>query len=369
VKEGIYVQYQFGVTSRYTTLSPGGATVSSWVSLYNNRTTGPEETNVRLQESRLVARNIAPVNYFSTHPADVHNNTYDYFNSTLTSGSNSLTINYNWTATLREYTWTTAEVEVPTYDPSDPLVAQYTQATPYCESDDAEIIALSNEICAGISHPISRAKAIYVWVVENLEYEVQSRLKGAKGVLKDMVGDCSEYSCLMVALLRVQGIPARKVLGVAIATGSIDALQPILQPKNQSSWAYNATNLPAHAWLEYYVPSIGWITCDPTWGAGGLYYFNYVDTCHLAIAVGDDFYDGIEPPLPERVAEFGIPYLFYHSSTNFQYTFGMHFKILATDYVTNTNPIIGLALLGSTGFLCLLGLSYALRSGRRRRDY
>ena len=68
-------------------------------------------------------------------------------------------------------------------------------------------------------------------------------------------GDCSEYSDLMIALLRQAGIPC------ALATG----------------WVVKDDNsLNGHAWIEFYTPKGKYIPIDPTWG-----YTNGISASHI----------------------------------------------------------------------------------------
>lgn len=52
----------------------------------------------------------------------------------------------------------------------------------------------------------------------------------------------------MIALCRVAGIPARFVEGVIYKPGTTQQIDP------------------RHDWLEVYLPGIGWVPVDPTWG-------------------------------------------------------------------------------------------------------
>jgi len=68
--------------------------------------------------------------------------------------------------------------------------------------------------------------------------------KGAAAALAAKAGDCSEFSDLMVALLRVREVPARPVLGLC------------------TEWK----DTPKHAWVEAHVAGSGWTMFDPIRG-------------------------------------------------------------------------------------------------------
>ncbi len=65
-------------------------------------------------------------------------------------------------------------------------------------------------------------------------------------------GFCSYYASAMAVMLRTQGVPARVVTG--FATGDYDGLDR----------KYRVTVDAAHAWVEVYFPSYGWIEFEPT---------------------------------------------------------------------------------------------------------
>jgi len=65
-------------------------------------------------------------------------------------------------------------------------------------------------------------------------------------------GFCSYYASAMAVMLRTQGVPARVVTG--FATGDYDGL----------TRQFRVPADAAHAWVEVYFPSYGWIEFEPT---------------------------------------------------------------------------------------------------------
>jgi hypothetical protein len=59
-----------------------------------------------------------------------------------------------------------------------------------------------------------------------------------------------EYSDLMITLLRALGIPARAAFGYTY------------DPRDDE----NQESQEGHQWLEAYMPGVGWVSIDPTWG-------------------------------------------------------------------------------------------------------
>lgn len=74
---------------------------------------------------------------------------------------------------------------------------------------------------------------------------------GPKYALQNGKGDCTEYSDLMIALCRVNNLPARRVSGYTVKRESNDALSKIFK-------------FGSHAWVEVYFEGMGWVPFDPT---------------------------------------------------------------------------------------------------------
>jgi transglutaminase-like putative cysteine protease len=84
-------------------------------------------------------------------------------------------------------------------------------------------------------------------------------------------GVCQDYTHVLLATLRSIGIPARYISGyLYIGQGS--------------HWVGDAAS---HAWVEAFVPGVGWVGFDPTNGVA-------TDQNHIVLAVGRD-YDDISP--------------------------------------------------------------------------
>lgn len=119
---------------------------------------------------------------------------------------------------------------------------------------------------------------IGVWqAVEALNHYVYTQFKYIKGVthvestLEEIwrlqAGVCQDFAHVLLALLRQLGIPARYVSGYVC-------------PHDHQLRGEGAT----HAWVEAYVPSIGWIGVDPTNNC-------LASELHVKLAVGRNFAD------------------------------------------------------------------------------
>ena len=107
-------------------------------------------------------------------------------------------------------------------------------------------------------------------------YEILSYLPGSTSVdssidhiLSTGRGVCQDYAHVMIAIARKWGIPARYVSGYMFTSG--DTLEQ--SPENAT-----------HAWMECYLPTLGWIGFDPTNASTD-------DERHVRIGVGRDYAD------------------------------------------------------------------------------
>ncbi len=88
-------------------------------------------------------------------------------------------------------------------------------------------------------------------------------------VLKSRQGVCQDFANLFICLARLLGIPARYVCGY-VYTGNVGT--------------FRAGSDASHAWVQLYIPDIGWKGFDPTNG-------NLPQTDHVRVAVGRHYRD------------------------------------------------------------------------------
>jgi hypothetical protein len=76
------------------------------------------------------------------------------------------------------------------------------------------------------------AQNIYRWVAENISYTgYLKKAKGARQVLMDRTGDCTEFADLFVALAHAAKIPARRI------SGYLSYENKVLRPSDFHDWA------------------------------------------------------------------------------------------------------------------------------------
>jgi transglutaminase-like putative cysteine protease len=87
--------------------------------------------------------------------------------------------------------------------------------------------------------------------------------------LRDRRGVCQDYAHVTIALLREVGIPCRYVSGY------------LYRPHDGSAGPPDSAT---HAWIEAFLPGLGWIGFDPTND-------ELARECHVRVAIGRDYAD------------------------------------------------------------------------------
>ncbi len=156
--------------------------------------------------------------------------------------------------------------------PAD-LVRRYTGQTQYWQAN-RDI----SSAAASVSNPkklvAENVRAMYQYVIDRLSYNNDKiafnvRQGSAKAFSDPSNSVCLEYADLLVAMLRSQGIPARMPVGYGYS-GNL----------KQSSLVADSL----HSWVEAYVPGVGWMTLDPTWGEK-FDDFGQSDLDHMAFSI------------------------------------------------------------------------------------
>lgn len=154
------------------------------------------------------------------------------------------------------------------------------------ESDDPEIMKLSQEITNGMASQREKTKAIYDYVAENITYDV-AKLENesfewddsALKTLDKRTGVCQDYAYLAIALLRASDIEARLIEGKAIS----------------GFWP------SSHAWVEAKVDG-NWLVMDPTWGSG------YIEDDQFVPAFTDKYFDPVATEFEKTHIRTGVSY-------------------------------------------------------------
>ncbi len=126
------------------------------------------------------------------------------------------------------------------YDRHSSLFRNYTkferQITP---TDD--VIRVAKDVSSQQGNYIGKAKKIYDWVINNIDYVETTEKGSVTKVFQNKKGNAREISFLYIALLRSIDIPARVVTGVYGEEG-----------RKQNF----------HTWSEFYLEGVGWVPVD-----------------------------------------------------------------------------------------------------------
>ncbi len=128
------------------------------------------------------------------------------------------------------------------------------------------------------AHDLTKPKDDPLTALKYLSHTIRNAFEYSQGItevhspidvaLKEKRGVCQDFAHIMIAITRSWGIPARYVSGYLHHRGRADRS------------AEDAT----HAWMEAYLPSLGWVGLDPTNDS-------LAGERHIRAAVGRDYAD------------------------------------------------------------------------------
>ena len=152
------------------------------------------------------------------------------------------------------------------------LLDNFIQPELHIESANPQIVALASELSQGKGTVCQQVRAFYDYIGNELVYTDNGKNWGAQAALGLMGSDCTEYTSLLVALSRAQGIPARYFEGLLYLDKGTDAFAKI-----------------EHAWPDVYLPTVGWTALDPTLGrplVNRETYFAHYTPDHIIVTMG-----------------------------------------------------------------------------------
>ncbi len=140
--------------------------------------------------------------------------------------------------------------------------------------NDPSIVEIAREIAKRSEDLTDIAWNTYEWVLDNIYYQQIPGEWDAVTTLRNEEGGSAEMSNLYVALLRANGIPARRVSG----WGNFFEVGEEL-----------ALTRFSHGWTEFHVPDMGWVQVDPAWGKTSRFdNFARTDADHVVLTKGAD---------------------------------------------------------------------------------
>jgi transglutaminase-like putative cysteine protease len=114
---------------------------------------------------------------------------------------------------------------------------------------DAQVKSLADEITRGKTGVQAKARAIYDWIIDNMQRDPETVGCGVGDVislLTTAVGKCTDIHSVFVALCRAAGVPAREIFGIRQGKAPVADI---------TTWQ--------HCWAEFYLPGYGWVPVDP----------------------------------------------------------------------------------------------------------
>ena len=154
------------------------------------------------------------------------------------------------------------------------LPDQFTQPELHIESANPQIFGLAKDLSIGKESVCDQVRAFYDQAGDELIYTFNRNAWGAQATFGRMGSDCTEYASLVIALSRSEGIPARYYEGL------------LYLKENEKKEGLAQTE---HAWLDVYLPQVGWVALDPTLGRASINretYFAHYTPNHIIITTG-----------------------------------------------------------------------------------
>ena len=211
----------------------------------------------------VLSMQITPADYQIN--IDEYGNRYAEFDFSDMPAGTSIPIELKYSVKVNELGYDLSKCE-------GALPEAFTQPELHIESNNVQIISLAEELAEGRGSACEQVRVFYDHVGDNLVYSYNGGDWGAQAALGEMGADCTEYADLMIALNRASGIPARYFEGLYFAG---DQANP--QARTE------------HAWMDVYLPGVGWTAMDPTLGRSSQNreeYFAHYQPNHIIVTQG-----------------------------------------------------------------------------------
>ncbi|MBM4320271.1 MAG: hypothetical protein FJ125_09980, partial [Deltaproteobacteria bacterium] len=181
--------------------------------------------------------------------ADASGQSYWRFSTPSLPPGEEATAGFQADVVLRKVRWFVdpRQVRPPAEIPADVKTRFLRDQSKY-DLEHPKIKEKAAAIVGSEKNPYIAFLRIYHYVIDNMEYQIEGGWNAAPLLLERKTGSCSEYTILLVALLRAAGIPARYV-------GSV-----VLRGEDAS------VDLVFHRWAEVFIPGLGWLPVDANRG-------------------------------------------------------------------------------------------------------
>lgn len=118
---------------------------------------------------------------------------------------------------------------------------------------DDRVRELADRIAGEEDNPVAEAKALYDWMLDNVDYWVKepalkkaSKVGSTSWCLDTGTGNCTDFHSLYASLARARGIPTRIVYG--------SLFKPELEGED--------VDQSYHCWIDFWAPELGWVPLD-----------------------------------------------------------------------------------------------------------
>ncbi len=129
------------------------------------------------------------------------------------------------------------------------LTTVHTKSSSLIPSDNQQIRAAVYTILNREQNPYLKAKAIYDWIIRNMQISDSAASTNIVEALETRRGDSYATALLYTAMSRAAGVPCIPVAGVLI---------------NQNGQTLR------HYWAEFWIDGFGWLPVDPVMGSGAV---------------------------------------------------------------------------------------------------
>src|SRR6516164_5039219 len=135
----------------------------------------------------------------------------------------------------------------------------YTAPTALIPTDGI-VKQTADTVTAGADSELTKARAIYEWIVDNTFRNAKTRGCGVGDVAAmlrtgDLGGKCADLNALYAGLARAVGLPARDLYGIRVAPSKFGY-------KSLGTGSENVTKAQ-HCRAEVYIAGLGWVPVDP----------------------------------------------------------------------------------------------------------
>ena len=182
----------------------------------------------------------------------------------------------NLSLTLMSVDFNIREESIGDYADVEENLSSFLGPSAYINFNEPEVIQLARQISNDSDSLEDIPWNTYEWLIDNIYYQQIPGEWDAATTLKNGEGGSAELGNLFVALLRANGIPARRLSGWGNHFEEGEEL---------------ALTRFAHGWGEFYLPGYGWVPADPTWGKSHKF-DNYAraDNEHVVLTRGADIH-------------------------------------------------------------------------------